>query len=470
MDLLTSSIACLGRRLRDGSISAVELTEAALTRIVEWDDVLHAFTNVMSVRALAQAKQADANFRNGIDLGPLQGIPYGVKDIFDVVGEATTCQSRLGAHAVASRDSDFVQRMTAGGAVLLGKLTTHEFALYGPDASLPQPAARNPHNLAHMTGGSSSGAGAAIAAGFLRFAAGSDTGGSSRTPAAWCGTVGLKPTYGRLSRKGMFPLSDTLDHCGLLSATVGDCARVFQVAAGAGLAASDDSEDHGYFAGLDNGVRGLRVGIAHEFLQFASEPVQQEVARVAILLAQAGATIVDVTLPPLRLFGAVARLLMLAEGFDVHADALRHHIDEFGELTARRLALGAVYSARDRARAMQVRAQLRARFDAEMRKVDVLLSAPALVSAPRVDRPLDPFSDAAPSMTNPFNVTGHPAMSVPTGFSDDGMPTAVQIIGQAHGEGTVFRVGTVIEQTSGWRLCVPAAMQVPPPEGTRRSH
>jgi len=220
--LFELSIAEAGRRLRDGSISSAALTEDALARIAAIDGALDSFITVTAERARADADAADADFARGVDNGPMQGVPYALKDIFDTAGIRTTCHSKLRADHVPATDSVVAAKFKAQGAVLLGKLATHEFAIGGPSFDLPFPPARNPWNPEHIPGGSSSGSAAAVAAGLVRMAMGSDTGGSIRGPAAYCGTVGLKPTYGLVSRRGVFPLSTTLDHARPLRAAVVD--------------------------------------------------------------------------------------------------------------------------------------------------------------------------------------------------------------------------------------------------------
>jgi aspartyl-tRNA(Asn)/glutamyl-tRNA(Gln) amidotransferase subunit A len=211
------SIVEAGRLLRSGALTSTALTEHCLTRVVEYDSRIHAFILVTRERALADAARADKELNSGIDKGPLHGIPYGLKDIYCTAEIATTCHSHLLKDNVPNEDCFVEQKLRAGGAVLLGKLATHEFAIGGPSLDLPWPPPRNPWNTDHITGGSSSGSGAAVAAGFVRVAMGSDTGGSIRGPSFYCGVVGMKPTYGRVSRRGVYPLAYTLDQCGPLA-------------------------------------------------------------------------------------------------------------------------------------------------------------------------------------------------------------------------------------------------------------
>ena len=265
--LFELSIADAGCKLRDGSITSTALTEDALSRIAAIDPAIDSFITVTADRARADAVAADTAFAKGIDNGPMQGVPYALKDIYDTAGIRSTCHSKLRLDHVPTADSVVESKFKAQGAVLLGKLATHEFALGGPSFDLPFPPARNPWNREHIPGGSSSGSGAAVAAGLVRMAMGSDTGGSIRGPAAYCGTVGLKPTYGLVSRRGVFPLSTTLDHCGPLSWTVEDSAIALQTIAGYDALdpASVDIPIPNYLDGLDRGVDGLRIGLPRHF-------------------------------------------------------------------------------------------------------------------------------------------------------------------------------------------------------------
>ena len=246
-----------------------QITRDALDRIAGIDPCLHAFVSVDGNNALRAARVADGELRQGRDRGPMHGIPYAVKDIIDVAGMATTCHSKLRLDHVASADAEVTARLRNAGAILLGKLATYEFALGGPSFDLPFPPTRNPWNLEHIPGGSSSGSAAAIAAGFVRMAIGSCTAGSIRGPAAWCGTVGIKPTYGRVSQRGVFPLAWSLDHCGPLTRSVEDAAISLQVMAGYDALdpSSADVPVPDFRSGLDSGVTGLRLGVPRAFFE-----------------------------------------------------------------------------------------------------------------------------------------------------------------------------------------------------------
>jgi aspartyl-tRNA(Asn)/glutamyl-tRNA(Gln) amidotransferase subunit A len=449
------SIAEAGRQLRAGRTTSATLTEAALARIAAADPKVNAFVLVTSERARADATRADAERAAGIDRGPMHGIPYGLKDIYDTGGIRTTCHSKLRLHNIPAADSVVAEKLAAAGGVLLGKLATHEFALGGPSFDLPFPPARNPWNPDHIPGGSSSGSGAAIAAGMTRLAMGSDTGGSIRGPAAYCGSVGLKPTYGRVSRRGVFPLSTTLDHCGPLTRSVEDSAIALQVIAGHDPRdpASADTPVADYLVDLERGVAGLRIGIPRAF--FATAPVASpevlaDIDRVADALRAAGATVEDVELPSYAAFSTCGRVIMLCEAFAIHEADMRARPLDYGRFTFERFILGATVTGPDLFKALQLRRELTDATQSVLRRYDVLLTASSLVPAPRFDETPRAMLASAPMQTMPWNVTGHPALSVPTGLTASGLPIGLQVVGRPFDEATVLRVGRAVERLSGW--------------------
>jgi len=455
MDTQDLSIAEMGRALRTGQVTAEQLARDALARVAARDGALHAFVLVTEARALDDARRADAELRAGHDRGPFHGIPHALKDIYDTAGIRTTCHSKLRIDNVPAEDSVVAAKFVEAGAVLLGKLATHEFAIGGPSFDLPFPPSRNPWNVEHVTGGSSSGSATAIAARMVRMAMGSDTGGSIRGPAAWCGLAGIKPTYGRISRRGVFPLSWTLDHCGPLARSVEDCAITLQVLAGYDPqdAASADVPIPDYRAGLERGVSGLRIGIPRAFFVSASATTPEVVAgidRTAERLRAAGAIVEDVALPEYGLFAASGRVIMMAEAFTIHATDMQDRLLDYGEITAGRFILGAAISAADYLNALRARRELTDAVNAALQRYDVLLTASALNTAPRFDAPVDALSTASPMQTIPFNVTGHPAMSVPIGLAPNRLPLSVQVAGRPFDEAMVLRVGRAIERLSNW--------------------
>jgi aspartyl-tRNA(Asn)/glutamyl-tRNA(Gln) amidotransferase subunit A len=449
------SIAEMGRQLRAGATTSQALTRAAFDRIAARDGDLHAFVLLTEARAMQDAARADAELKAGADRGPLHGIPYALKDIYDTAGIRTTCHSRLRETNVPAEDSVVAAKLAAAGGVLLGKLATHEFAIGGPSFDLPFPPARNPWNPAHITGGSSSGSGTAIAAGMVRLAMGSDTGGSIRGPAAWCGAVGLKPTYGRVSRRGVFPLSWTLDHCGPLTRSVEDAAIAMQLLAGHDPhdAASADVPVPDFSAGLQGGVAGLHIGIPRAF--FATSPmvtpdVLEAIDRTAAQLRDAGAIVADIVLPDYALFAIVTRVIMLSEAFAIHETDMRERLDQYGAITVGRFVLGAATTAADYIQALRVRRHLAAAVDAALHGCDALLTATTLTTAPRFDAPGDSIASVSPVQTAPFNATGHPAISVPVGLSAEGLPLGVQLVGRNFDEAGLLRIARAVEVLSGW--------------------
>ncbi len=453
---MDASIAGMGRQLRSGQVTSEALTRAALDRVAAVDGALHAFITITAERALEDARRADAAFAAGQDAGPMQGIPYALKDIYDTAGIRTTCHSRLLEHNVPAADCAVAQKLAAGGGVLLGKLATHEFAIGGPSFDLPFPPARNPWNPDCITGGSSSGSGAAVAAGAVRMAMGSDTGGSIRGPAAYCGTVGIKPTYGRVSRRGVFPLSYTLDHAGPLTRSVMDAAITLRVIAGhdpLDPASADEPVDD-YLSGLEGGVSGLRLGVPRAFFAAAPATAPDMLAafdRACHALREAGATVEDVTLPDYALFNACGRAILAAEAFAVHESDLRSRLAEYGAITQQRLLLGACVTGPDLVQAFRARRELTDTVNGTLGRYDALLTASALAEAPRFDAVPDPNRSAiAPMQTISFNVTGHPALSVPTGKGTTGLPLSLQVVGRPFDEAMVLRVARAIELATGW--------------------
>jgi aspartyl-tRNA(Asn)/glutamyl-tRNA(Gln) amidotransferase subunit A len=451
MDIwLDQSIAEIGAGLREGKLTSLDLTRAALERIEIRDPELHSFIRVTEDRALSEAGAADDAFAQGIDLGPLQGLPYAVKDIIDTAGVPTTCHSKLRLDAIAKADAQVVQRLCRGGAVLLGKLATHEFALGGPSFDLPFPPARNPWNVAHIPGGSSSGSAVAVAAGLVPLTLGSDTLGSIRGPAAYCGIVGLKPTSGFVPLDGIFPLSPSLDHCGPLTWRVEDAAIFLEVLTGAdvhdlaqiGFKAAD------YRSRVQGGLRGLRVGVPRHFFSGEDRASRETLAAfesAAAALRAAGAEVEDIVLPDYHLFNMCGRIIMHAEAYQIHARDLATRPDHFARSTLGSLNMGAFLSARHVESAHALRHRLRAATDEALVHVDAMITLNALAPAPRFDAPPSGSPLDPPMQNLTFNVTGHPALSVPTGLSQGGLPLSAQVVGRGFDEAGVLAVGAIIE-------------------------
>ena len=453
-DLHDYSITEAGAMLRSGALTSTALTQHALDRIKAIDPLISSFITVTEESALADAAAADENFAKGIDNGPMQGIPHALKDIYGTAGILTTCHSKVLSDNIPNEDSCVAAKFKAQGAVMLGKLATHEFALGGPSLDLPYPPARNPWATDRIPGGSSSGSGAAVAAGLVRLAMGSDTGGSIRGPAGYCGTIGLKPTYGLVSRRGVFPLSYTLDHCGPLSWTVEDSAIAMEVIAGYDPLdpASADVPTPDFRGSLTKGVQGMRFAVPRRWFaqgDAASSETVKAIDNAAQTLARLGAIVDEIELPDYELYNACGRVIMLSEAYAIHEKTFQDKPLDFGLYTYLRMTMGAFVSAADLTQAMRVRRHLSRAVNVQLKTYDALITASTLTTAPA-------FGDADPNVppnftiqTMPFNITGNPAMSIPTGFAANGLPLSMQIVGRAFDEPTVLAIGAAFEAATG---------------------
>lgn len=452
MTLLT--IAEAASQIAAKKLSPVELAKAQLERIRRLDPQLDSFLLVTEERALADAKAAEARQMAGTLRGKLDGIPIAHKDIYNTAGIRTTAHSKLLEHNVPARDAHTVKKWADAGTVMLGKLATHEFAFGGPSFDLPWPPARNPWNTDHHPGGSSSGSGSGVAAGLFPMALGSDTGGSVRNPASCCGIVGLKPTYGLVSRRGVFPLSFTLDHVGPMTRTVTDNALMLETLAGhdpldPGSAAVPNGH---YAAALDRPVRGLRVGFVRHFheVDLPAEPeVTAALDHVARTLQLEGMEVRDVTVPSLDEFRAINRVILQSEAWAIHEPWLQQRPGDYGQLARRQLMTGAFFTAGDYTQAARRRLEMIAEVEAVLREVDVLLCASSMDPACRIDRPADLERTYPRQARTPFNVTGHPAIAMMAGLSADGLPLSVQFAGRYFDEATVLQVARAWERASG---------------------
>ncbi|MDR3529291.1 MAG: amidase [Rhodopila sp.] len=449
------SAAEAGRAFAAKTLSPVELLTALLARIETLDPKLNAFIRLDADAAMQAARQAEAEIAAGRGRGPLHGVPVGIKDIIDVVGLPTTAHSKILVNNIAKADAVVIQKLRQAGAVIMGKLSTHEFAIGGPSFDLPFPPARNPWNPDHHPGGSSSGSGSGVAAGLFPLALGTDTGGSVRNPASACGIVGLKPTYGLVSRRGVFPLSFTLDHVGPLARTVADNALLLDAIAGhdPGDPGSAATQTRQFGRLLDRGVRGLRIGFVRHFHE-RDVPAHPEVAAaledVARVLQAEGADVRTVTLPTLTEFAGINRVILCSEAWSIHAPWLRERPGDYGQLARRRLLPGAFMTAGDYVGAQRRRAELIAAVEDQLREYDVLLCASSMDPASRLDEPEETARTYPRQARTPFNVTGHPAVAMMAGLAQNGLPVSVQFVGRYFDDATVLRVAAAYEKATGW--------------------
>ena len=448
------SVTAAAQAIARKQLSPVELMKAHLARIEKLDPTLNAFIRLDGEAALAAAQVAEREASAGRLRGPLHGVPVGIKDIIDVAGLPTTCHSKILEGNLATADAVCVSKLRQAGAIVVGKLSTHEFAIGGPSFDLPWPPARNPWNPDHHPGGSSSGAGSGVAAGLFPMALGTDTGGSVRNPASCCGIVGLKPTYGLVSRRGVFPLSFTLDHVGPMTRTVEDNALMLEAIAG------HDPLDPGsttaasghYRTALDRGAKGLRIGFVRHFheVDMPAEPeVTAALEHVMRGLQMLGADVRDIRLPSLVEFAAVNRVILQSEAWSIHAHWLRTRPGDYGKLARRRLMPGAFLGAGDYVIANKRRAEMIAAVNAALAEVDVLLCASSMDPACRIDRPAEVERTYPRQARTPFNVTGHPALAMMAGLSSGGLPLSVQFVGRFFDEPMLFRVARAWEQAAG---------------------
>ncbi len=460
-DLLLDSITAAGAAIRAGAVSPLELVEACLARIDALDDRLHCYVLVTRELALEQAAAAERELAAGVDRGPLHGIPVGLKDLYATNGIRTTAHSRVLADWIPDHDATAAVRLRQAGAVLLGKHGMAEFAFGGPATDGLFPAPRNPWNTDHEPGGSSSGSGAAVAAGLCFGALGSDSGGSIRKPASHCGVVGLKPSWGRVSRHGVVPLAWSLDHAGPLARTVEDAAIL--LSAIAGRDPLDPTSSHeavpDYRAGLERGVDGLRLGVApgwlHELGTIDPDVLAAFEAAVALLEAE-GAEIVEIEAEPLIAGRAANTLIITAEAFAYHEPALRAQPELFGRSVRNRFREGAFISAGDYLAAQRARTVLRGQVRDILGRVDAILS-PTCARPPERLEGLDPDARfREPSFVNPYNVLGIPAISVPCGFSAGGLPIGLQIAAGPFEEPLVLRIARTYERATPWHEQHPA--------------
>jgi aspartyl-tRNA(Asn)/glutamyl-tRNA(Gln) amidotransferase subunit A len=455
-ELAFLTIAEAARLIERKELSPVELTTALLRRAEALDPQLNAYLLLTAERALDRAGRAEQEISAGNYRGPMHGIPFALKDIYSTAGIRTTGHSRICIDAVPSEDATTVSKLYDAGAVLTGKLATHEFAHGGPSFDLPWPPARNPWNREHFTGGSSSGSAAAVAAGFVPAALGSDTGGSIRGPAALCGIVGLKPTYGLVSRYGVYANSFSFDHAGPMTWTVEDCAIVLQTIAGYDPKepASANRPVPDYRAALTGDIKGLRIGIVRHVHEDDC-PVTAEVGaaldEALDVLRSLGATLGEVRLRPALDYYDVKITIAESELLAVHEQALRTRPSDFGEDFLGRVLPAVLINSRDYIQAQRERRRMIAEMAPVYANYDVLVTATAGGPAPRLGSWRTTEFWRRASLTTPFNVTGGPALAQCIGFSSNGLPLSMQIVGRPFDDAAVLRVAYAYERATPWR-------------------
>ena len=466
-DLHFLTIAEAAERIASRSMSPTELTRAYLDRITALEPQLNAFITLTAERAMDSARKAEADVAAGRLRGPLQGIPFGLKDLYATAGILTTGHSRICQTNVPALNAATVDRLYDAGALLMGKLSTCEFAHGAPSFDAPWPPARNPWHLEHFTGGSSSGSGAAVAAGFLPMAMGSDTGGSVRIPAAMCGTVGLKPTYGLVSRFGVMPNSFSFDHCGPLTWTVEDCAIVMGALAGYDSRdpSSVDRSPVDYRSALKGDIRGMRIGVVRHFWEedLKIDPEAAAAMDAALdVLRGLGATVETVRMRPCQDYTDIKVVIAGTEIFSVHQGNLMNRAHDYGANFLVQSLAGCLFQSAEYVQAQRERRKVLEEMEAIYAKYDVLVTASS-APAPRLDHYSTLNAWIKPNIQTVFSVTAGPALAMCNGYSKSGMPLSMQLAGRPFDEATVLRVAHAYEKATPWRSRRPALTPGNPP-------
>lgn len=461
----------LAKAYSSGQVSPVEVVRQMLRRIAALDPALNSYLTVAADQALEQARQAESEIRAGRRKGPLHGVPYAAKDLLDTKGIRTTVGSRILAGNVPEADAAVVEKLSAAGAILLGKTGMHEWA-YGITSNNPHfGPVRNPWNPERIPGGSSGGSAAALAAGLCSFSLGSDTGGSIRIPAALCGIAGLKPTFGRVSRRGAFPLGHTLDTLGPFGLTVQDAALVYQAIAGqdgADATTVDRTVELPQFD-AEPSLKGFAIGVPRASYYECLDPAVDNAVQSALsVLTGLGAQLREIALPDIDLGNSLHRLILLAEASSVHHRRLEGRREEFGEDVCALLDQGRLVLASDYLNAQRQRTRFCREFARALETVDALVTPAVPIPTARVGelevevngRP-ENVRLATTRNVRALNLTGLPVLSVPCGFHSDGLPIGVQIVGRAFDERRVLEIGHAYETVAGWHRRIPPIAQTP---------
>ncbi|MES2825310.1 MAG: amidase [Pseudomonadota bacterium] len=460
-ELAALSLAEAAAKVRSGAVTATQLTQACLDRIATYDVKLDAFITVMQQQALASAQQLDAEQKTGKLRGPLHGVPLAIKDIIDTAGTRTTGGSALFEDRVPTEDATVVARLRAAGAVIIGKSNTQEFAMGGGETSYFGPS-RNPWNLAHSTGGSSSGSGAAIAAHLSYGALGTDTGGSVRMPASFCGIVGLKPTYGLVPIKGIMPLTLSLDHCGPMTRTVEDTALMLNIMAGYDQydITSVDHAKEDYLSQMSQPVSGFKLGAPVGYFDDLHPEVDKAVQAAISLLAKLTKGVSEMALPGVTHLGSLGTL---GETYAWHEPYFKNAANKYMLAERRRLQAAADSPPRaaDYIRAKWELETARRKVNDSFKEFDLVVMPTQRILAPTLNELIGRVNDnkiANPRITSncaPLNVLGVPAISIPCGFSKSGLPIGLMIAGPHFAEGKVLALAKAYEDATAWHKQVP---------------
>jgi aspartyl-tRNA(Asn)/glutamyl-tRNA(Gln) amidotransferase subunit A len=460
MDFSSLTIATALAGLRSGQFTASELTEACLRQIERINPTINAFITAGAEGRELEIREQYTNHPLSTPLItnlPLSGIPIAIKDLIDVAGHPSAAGSpKFFGQQPALKDAAAVEKLQAAGATILGKTNTHEIALGITGINPHTGAVRNPHDTARITGGSSSGSAAAVASGMALGALGTDTGGSIRIPAALCGVVGLKPTFGRVSTRGVLPLSWNLDHVGVIAKTVGDATLLLTAIAGYDPRdpGSVDAPVADYLSDLKSGVRGWKIALpVGAYIDESDAEVLAALRVAAKTFADLGAIVTEVEIPRLREAAAANGTMVVADAAAFHHERLAEHPDWFGADVRERLEKGRAVTSTEYALARRTQTEMRRYFELFFDEYDLLILPTTATTA----APIDGLNSAAyaPRLTHftaPFNLTGLPALSIPCGFAAAGLPLGLQIISGAWAETKVLQAGHAFEQATDWHM------------------
>ena len=462
MQLYDLTLSEAAELLRTRQISPVELVQANLERIEALDDEINAFITLTADSALRSAQQAESEITHGEYRGPLHGIPLALKDLFETAGVRTTAGSTFFSDYIPERDATVVKRLKAAGAILLGKLNMHEIALGVTNVNPHYGPCRNPWDLTRISGGSSGGSAAALAADMCMGSLGTDTGGSIRIPASLCGVVGLKPTRGRVSLHGVVPLSWNLDHPGPMARRVQDVALLLQAIAGYDPQdpASQAVPVPDYLEEITSGIAGWRIALAvDEFFSRAEPEVLAAVREAAQVMETLGASVSEASPPEAHAAAAANGLMTTSDGAAFHRERLAENPGGFGEDVLRRLQAGSAYTSTEYILARRTQSLARRRFERFFEDYDILLCPATPIPAPLIEGP-DAVEQAArlTRFTAPFNLTGLPAIALPCGFTSEGLPIGLEMVAKPWSEGALLRAAYTYEQATSWHNRRPQAI------------
>ena len=457
----TWNISTLAKVIFKKETSPVEVIQAYLERIEAYDPKINAFITVLPKQALAAARRAEREILKGRYIGPLHGIPFAVKDLFFTKGVRTTCGSKILADFIPQYDAAVVEKLSSAGAILLGKLNMHEFA-FGPTSVNPHyGSVHNPWDRQRISGGSSGGSAAALASSFALLTLGTDTGGSIRIPSALCGVPGLKPTFGRISRYGVYPLCWSLDHPGPMTKSVKDLALAMNILAGHDPRdpATPQVPVPNYARDLGGNLAGLRLGVPTSFyFDRMDQEVRANVKKAIEDFKQLGAKVQSISIPHLKEAAIAVSIILFAEAA---ASLEKWHLTrsrDLGDDVRIRLNQGAAIPATLYLKAQRVRRNIQENFGAAFRKVDALITPQLPIAAPHIGQGSVSFgkrTEAVPSaltrFTRIYNLVGIPCLSICCGFSSSGMPIGLQIAGKPFGEATVLKVAHAYEVHTPWK-------------------